>query len=120
MRGRDNMYIHIYIYIYIQYFLYLTFLYLAEAVIIMPGQRNHNLNCFNLEASFSGNGQSSKSKFFIASTSLIPKFKIQSSAATAAEVSFFNFASFHYFFNTEIQSSIFGRDRGRILNVVFC
>ena len=43
--------------------------------------------------------------FFTISTSLMPKSKIQKSAAAAAEFFILNFASYHYFFNTEIQNS---------------
>ena len=66
-------------------FLYLAFLYLADAVIIMPSPRNHILDSFSLAAALSGNGQSAKSKFITTSTSLVPKLKSQNSTATAAE-----------------------------------
>ena len=42
--------------------LYLAFLYLAEAVIIMPSPRNNIWDLFNLAAALSVNGQSAKSK----------------------------------------------------------
>ena len=59
------------------HFVYLAFLYLAEAVMIMPSLRNHILYYFNLAAALSGNGQSAKSKLLTAITSLISKFKNQ-------------------------------------------
>ena len=86
-------------------FLYLTFFYSAEAIIIMPSPRNHSLDFLHLAAALSGNGQSAKSKFLTTSTSLVPKLKIQNSAAVATEISFLIFASYHYFFNTKIQNS---------------
>ena len=93
---------------YIQYFLYLDFLYLAEAIITMPGPRNHNSVVFNLAAGtfwewsvcemqafyyhyfFSTKIQKSAATaagFWIlldTITSFIPKLKIQNSAAAAA------------------------------------
>ena len=81
-----NMNTHLLIdsYPYTVKLLYLAFLYLAESVILMPSPRNHILDVFNLAAALSGNGQSAKSKFFTTSTSLIPKFKVQISAAVVA------------------------------------
>ena len=66
--------------------LYVVFLYLAEAFIIMPSPRNHMFFVlFILAAALSGNGSSAKSKFVTTSTSLIPKLKIQKSAAAASK-----------------------------------
>ena len=67
------MYMYSYVLVYIQpIVLHLAFLYLAEAVIIMPSPRNH-VFVFDLAAALSGNGQSAKPKLFTTSTSLIPK-----------------------------------------------
>ena len=60
----------------------MEFLYLAETVILMPGQRNNILDFLDLAAALSGNGQSAKSQFLTTSTALIPKFQIQNLAAT--------------------------------------
>ena len=50
----------------------------------------------------------------------IPKFKIQISTAAAAEFLFLNFAKYQYVFNTNFQSSKFGRASGQILNFELC
>ena len=62
-----------------QLVLYLAFVYLAEAVIIMPSPRNQILDFFDLAAAPSGNGQSAKSKFFY--YQYLVNTKIQNSAA---------------------------------------
>ena len=57
------------------HFLYLTILYLAEAVTTMRSPRN--IYFVFWQPALSGNGQSSKCKFFTTSTFSIPKFKIR-------------------------------------------
>ena len=86
-------------------FLYLAFLYLAEAIIIMPSPRNHILDFLNLAAALSGNGQSAKSKFFFTIASLIPKLKIRPRQRPTFEFKLLDFASYQYYFNTKVQKS---------------
>ena len=73
-----------YIYIY-SHFLFLAILYLADDFITMPSPRNHSLGFLIRQPALSGNGQSAKCKLSATTTSLVPEFKIQSSAAAAAE-----------------------------------
>ena len=87
---------------------------------IMPSPRNHILDLFNLAAALSGNDQSAKSRLFTKTTSCVPKFKIQNSAAAAAEFFILTVASYHYFFDTPIKKSAAAAARFRIFNFASC
>ena len=97
-------------------FLYLAILYLVEAVIAMPSLRNNVLDLFNLAAGTFWEWPVCEMHVLYSITSLIPKFKI----LAASEILVLSIASYHYFFNTKIVNSKFGRYRGRFLSFYLC